>query len=185
LSEDIYLSVAPNRVTNGGFEVGLAAWSAGGDQPPRQSSESLSGVGAAELTYSGDSGTGDVAAISSVAQSVDVPSGSATLSLEYRLDTPPVCDSEGCDYVDKLEVLVVETDSPGGRVSHLTGRDGIRSPTEGWEHVWFDMSPWSGKQVRLELAFQMSLRADPGTAWLDNIAIGATDVSPGSEAAAD
>jgi hypothetical protein len=107
-----------------------------------------------------------------LAQVVQVPRGEATLSFELRFASPPDCQDGTCDQVDRLEVRVVDLADPSGRVSHLTGRDGLVDETVGWEHVWFDLTPWAGQSVRIEVGVTTAERESPGRAWLDNVAVG-------------
>ncbi|MBO0879518.1 MAG: DUF4082 domain-containing protein, partial [Mycobacterium sp.] len=91
-------SASALHVTNGGFESGLTAWTAGGVAPPIASNSQVhSGTGSALLgTLSGTEPSGD----SNIAQTVAIPpSGTTTLSFWYRpATTDDLCTGSGCQY---------------------------------------------------------------------------------------
>jgi hypothetical protein len=173
----LFLAVAPNALVNGTFEAGLAGWATGGSAPPQPTTDALSGAGAAVfgVDFAGQPDLGG-GGNSTLGQDVWLPADGATLSLEYRLDTRPVCAGGACRYPDRLEVIVVSLQDPALPATYLTAPDGITRPTAGWQHVWFDLGPWSGQQVRLLVNLYQSDAVDPSRAWVDNVAIGPTNV---------
>ncbi len=175
-SSAIYLPPAPNTVENWGFEAGLAAWSTMGELRPQPSRRSLSGSGAAMLGSPVD--RAPTGGLSGLAQDIDLPAGESILSLDLLYPVSVTSNGSNSAGASRFEVLLIDLDDPAGRVSYLTGRDGLTEPTDGWEHMWFDVSRWSERHVRLELNLRFGEGDGPCRAWIDNVAAGV--VAPGN-----
>ena len=66
----------------------------------------------------------------------------------------------------------MDLDEPDLPATYLTGDAGIRGPSGGWTHLWFDVSPWAGRRVRIVLNLYQPDADDPSRVWLDNVSVG-------------
>jgi hypothetical protein len=180
----LHLSALPGAIVGGAFEPdtgGLAAWTLGGSTPPRLtgSEAALSGAGAVVLgqDFRGQPELGG-GGNSTLGQELRVPTQGPTLSLDYRFDSRETCGGGRCSRLDRIEVIVVELESPDLPAHYLTGLDGLREPTERWTHLWYDLSPWAGKRVRVMLNLYQPDATDPSRAWFDNVAVGPDEPEP-------
>jgi hypothetical protein len=163
----INLAAAPNVIVNGSFEAGLDGWSALGAPVPAAAAPGLSGAQAALLAPNPDSAA-------SLSQAVEVPAGGATLSME--LDLIP-CRAQGCLSLGGLDITV--TDLEAGTSVGLTPPGGLRTGTEGWDHLWYDLGPWAGRRVAVTIRLARPAGADETQALLDNVAVGG--IGPGKD----
>jgi hypothetical protein len=141
-------------VSNWGFESGtLSGWSktSGISASAKQAAAHTGHYG---LQISVPGGTTGVQA--TVIQTITVNASLAqpTLSLMFKESVSSPGDK-----------LLVEISSPGKVVTHTVALN-----VSGWNHAWFDLSGFLGKQVTLRFGFAST--ADHQVAYLDEISVG-------------
>jgi len=85
-----------------------------------------------------------------------------TLAFDYKLVNPG----------DMFSVRVWEEGSPSGCVTLLATREGAE-----WRHLWFDLSPYRGRRLRIEFSLQafpprMEFRPKLTKVYIDNLSVG-------------
>jgi hypothetical protein len=170
LSDLLVLAVAPNGLSNGGFEAGLAGWTLTGQAAPQSSRDALAGSGAALLGRGAPAGPASVE--SAVAQEVVLPARQPTVNFRALFTPRPTCDQGGCVHADRIDVIVEDLSAAGQPPTLVTPPDGLREPIPEWGHLWYDLAPWAGRRVRLTVALHQTDGIDPSVLLLDNVAVG-------------
>jgi hypothetical protein len=93
-----------------------------------------------------------------------------------ELDLIP-CRAQGCLSLGGLDITV--TDLEAGTSVGLTPPGGLRTGTEGWDHLWYDLGPWAGRRVAVTIRLARPAGADETQALLDNVAVGG--IGPGKD----
>ncbi|MBP1231564.1 PKD repeat protein [Arthrobacter sp. PvP102] len=162
-------SAPQSVVQNGGFESGLASWTAAGIAPPKPAGTAHSGSGSALLgVASGSEPLGD----SSLSQSISVPlTGTSILSFWYQPHTTDaVCSGNNrkkCRW-DWMEGQV--RGSTGGILTTLFK---LNSNSGTWTRVTADLSPFRGQTVTLWFNVHLdgAVPADNTWMYLDDVTV--------------
>ena len=162
-------------VSNGGFESGLASWTAGGVAPPVANRAVVHGsTGSALLgTVSGTEPNGD----SALSQTVAVPSGSSKLTFWYwPATTDSLCSGSGCVY-DWEEAQIRSTS--GTTLASLFKNN---ANSQAWTPVTFDTSAYAGQTIVLwfNVHEDGSSPPDDSYMYLDDVALTGTGPTPPS-----
>jgi hypothetical protein len=142
-SNSVTPSANASLVANGGFESGIALWTAGGVAPPTASSTTVhSGSGSVLLgAATGAEPSGD----STLSQTIAVPSGgTSTLTFWYwPSTTDELCTGSACQY-DWQEAQIRNT---GGAT--LASVLKLNSNARTWTPVTFSLAPYAGQTIVL------------------------------------
>ncbi|MEV7132045.1 PKD domain-containing protein [Arthrobacter sp. NPDC093128] len=161
---------APQSVVqNGGFESGLASWTAGGIAPPKPAATAHTGIGSALLgASSGSEPLGD----STLSQAIGVPlTGTSTLSFWYQPHTADtICGAKNrknCKR-DWMEVQVRSSTGTTLRtLFKLNSNSGI------WTNVTADLSAFRGQTVTLWFNVHLDGAVPTDNSWmyLDDVTV--------------
>lgn len=162
-------AASPAIVANGGFESGLASWTAGGVAPPKPATTAHSGTGSALLgTASGNEPLGD----STLSQSIAVPfTGTSSLSFWYQPHTADgVCGGQNrrsCKW-DWMEGQV--RSSSGNTLATLFK---LNNNSGTWTHVTADLTAFRGQTVTLWFNVHLdgAIPADNTWMYLDDVTV--------------
>jgi PKD repeat protein len=161
---------APQSVVlNGGFESGLASWTAAGISPPKPAGTAHSGTGSALLgVTSGSEPLGN----STLSQSITVPlSGTSTLSLWYQPHTADaICGGKSRKNC-KWDWMEGQVRSSTG--STLTTLFKLNSNSGTWTRVTADLSAFRGQTVTLWFNVHLdgAVPADNTWMYLDDVTV--------------
>lgn len=159
----------PSIVVNGGFESGLASWTAGGVAAPKPAATAHTGTGSALLGIaSGSEPLGD----STLSQSVAVPfTGTSSLSFWYQPHTADaVCGGKNrkpCKW-DWMEGQV--RSSNGNTLATLFK---LNNNSGTWTHVTADLTAFRGQTVTLWFNVHLdgAIPADDTWMYLDDVTV--------------
>jgi len=176
---DVYLPPADNIVQDWGFESGNlpGAWQAGGEYTPSltttvyHSGDYASWFGPQqtfstthELEVPGmNINTSNITqtGVAWLSQSLTVPVSMTNPVLSFLVSLSGVSDISGNEFR-----LTVSTD-----LTDTTSLYTSTTPTN-WEHVWFDMTPWSGQAITLTFELSETAGYPPASALLDEVTLG-------------
>jgi peptidoglycan/xylan/chitin deacetylase (PgdA/CDA1 family) len=155
-----------STVVNGGFESGLASWTAGGVKAPVASTTAHTGAGSALLgVVSGNEPLGD----STLSQTITVPAtGTSTLSFWYQPHTQDeTCTGAACRY-DWMEAQVRNTSG-----TTLASLFKLCNDTGTWTQVTADLTAYKGQTITLWFNVHVdgSSPADNSWMYLDDVAL--------------
>ena len=97
-----------------------------------------------------------------LSQSLTVPVSMTNPVLSFLVSLSGVSDISGNEFR-----VLVSTD-----ISTTTTLFTSTTPTS-WEHVWFDMTPWSGQAITLTFELSETAGYPPASALLDEVTLGA------------
>jgi uncharacterized repeat protein (TIGR01451 family) len=113
---------------------------------------SLEYIGAVPITQTG---------VAWISQSLTVPVSMTNPALSFLVSLSGVSDISGNEFR-----LTVSTD-----LTDTTTLYTSTTPTN-WEHVWFDMTPWSGQEITLTFELSETAGYPPASALLDEVTLG-------------
>lgn len=156
-------------VANGGFESGLASWTAAGIAPPKPAGTAHSGTGSALLgVTSGSEPLGD----STLSQTITVPlTGTTTLSFWYQPHTADtIC---GAKNRKNCKRDWMEAQVRGSSGSTLTSLFKLNSNSGKWTRVTADLSAYRGQTVTLWFNVHLdgAVPADNTWMYLDDVTV--------------
>jgi hypothetical protein len=126
-----------------------------------------------------------------IVHSVDVPTGSPSLTFDTKYDTEPGFDSffiqvstdGGASYHSLANADTTCDLDPGANATLKNNCPGLNGDSGGWKSETFDLTPYAGQTVLLALRYVTDSNTRGAGVWVDNITVGGTLLSDGSSLA--
>ncbi len=176
------------------FESGAQGWSL------QQFTMSFRHVSGLRSIHSGSTATPAICGRATSPTLLLHPSTTSMLSMQVYGDIEPLTDR----WYDRANVHLVDLDTgvhavllpfsglaynasgnPDGGLCHVPGQQGWAGPFATWNGVGFDLSPWSGRRVRIEINYDTDDGDDREGLYIDDVAITNAAVPPPPDAQGD